>query len=34
MIIVEPVKDMQDVYSFLQRMHQAVVKPQLVEKQL
>ena len=25
MIVVEPVKDMQDVYSFLQRMHAGVI---------
>jgi len=31
MIVVEPVKDMQDVYSFLQRMHKEVARPQKVE---
>jgi len=33
MIVVEPVKDMQDVFSFLQRMHQSVFRLQVVEKQ-
>ena len=32
MIVVEPVKDMQDVYSFLQRMHAAVVGKELAAK--
>ncbi|HWJ92137.1 MAG TPA: TRCF domain-containing protein, partial [Flavisolibacter sp.] len=31
MIVVEPVKDMQDVYSFVRRMHDAVVGGQLAE---
>ena len=32
MIVVEPVKDMQDVYSFLQRMHSEVVGKELAAK--